>query len=167
MTTPSGISIFDADNHFYEPPEALTRHLPDQYRSQLQYVKLENGRTKLAVGGKISEYIPNPTFGKVAVPGGAPRELPALARASHASCLHRRWRACAVAPRARSGPSCRVARAGHVAHCRGLHASARSLRAFAATTVGMGGRRALHMLVASFWWVHEALAARAHDDDLA
>ena len=69
MTTPSGISIFDADNHFYEPPEALTRHLPDQYRSQLQYVKLENGRTKLAVGGKISEYIPNPTFDVVARPG--------------------------------------------------------------------------------------------------
>jgi hypothetical protein len=69
MTTPSGIAIFDADNHFYEPPEALTRHLPDQYRSQLQYVKLENGRTKLAVGGKISEYIPNPTFDVVARPG--------------------------------------------------------------------------------------------------
>ena len=69
MTTSSGISIFDADNHFYEPPEALTRHLPDQYRSQLQYVKLENGRTKLAVGGKISEYIPNPTFDVVARPG--------------------------------------------------------------------------------------------------
>jgi predicted TIM-barrel fold metal-dependent hydrolase len=69
MTTASGITIFDADNHFYEPPEALTRHLPDRYRSQLQYVKLENGRTKLAVGGKISEYIPNPTFDVVARPG--------------------------------------------------------------------------------------------------
>ena len=69
MTTPTGITIFDADNHFYEPPEALTRHLPDRYRSQLQYVKLENGRTKLAVGGKISEYIPNPTFDVVARPG--------------------------------------------------------------------------------------------------
>jgi predicted TIM-barrel fold metal-dependent hydrolase len=32
-------------------------------------VKLENGRTKLAVGGKISEYIPNPTFDVVARPG--------------------------------------------------------------------------------------------------
>ena len=33
MTTPSGIPVFDADNHLYEPPEALTRHLPDRYRS--------------------------------------------------------------------------------------------------------------------------------------
>ena len=32
-------------------------------------MKLENGRTKLAVGGKISEYIPNPTFDVVARPG--------------------------------------------------------------------------------------------------
>jgi len=69
MPTPSGLPVFDADNHFYEPPEALQRHLPDRYASQIQYVKLENGRTKLAVGGKISEYIPNPTFEKVARPG--------------------------------------------------------------------------------------------------
>ena len=69
MATPSGIPVFDADNHFYEPKEALTRHLPDQYRSAVQYVQLENGRTKLAVGGKISEYIPNPTFDVVAPPG--------------------------------------------------------------------------------------------------
>ena len=69
MAAASGMSIFDADNHFYEPPEALTRHLPAKYRSGIQYVKLENGRTKLAVGGKISEYIPNPTFDVVARPG--------------------------------------------------------------------------------------------------
>lgn len=69
MTTPDGIPVFDADNHFYETTEALTRHLPDRYRSAIQYVKLENGRTKLAVGGKISEYIPNPTFDVVARPG--------------------------------------------------------------------------------------------------
>ena len=69
MSAPSGIAVFDADNHFYETTESLTRHLPDKYRSALQYVKLENGRTKLAVGGKITEYIPNPTFDVVARPG--------------------------------------------------------------------------------------------------
>jgi predicted TIM-barrel fold metal-dependent hydrolase len=69
MSAPSGIAVFDADNHFYETTESLTRHLPDKYRSAIQYVKLENGRTKLAVGGKISEYIPNPTFDVVARPG--------------------------------------------------------------------------------------------------
>jgi predicted TIM-barrel fold metal-dependent hydrolase len=69
MSSSSGIAVFDADNHFYETTEALTRHLPARYRSAIQYVKLENGRTKLAVGGKISEYIPNPTFDVVARPG--------------------------------------------------------------------------------------------------
>jgi len=69
MTSPSGIAVFDADNHFYETTESLTKHLPDKYRNAIQYVKLENGRTKLAVGGRISEYIPNPTFDVVARPG--------------------------------------------------------------------------------------------------
>ncbi len=69
MASPSGIPVFDADNHFYETEEAFTRHLPDRFKGAIQYIKLENGRTKIAVGGKISEYIPNPTFNVVARPG--------------------------------------------------------------------------------------------------
>jgi predicted TIM-barrel fold metal-dependent hydrolase len=60
--------LFDADNHLYEPPEALTRHLPKQYASAIQYVQVK-GRTKIAVRGQISDYIPNPTFEVVARPG--------------------------------------------------------------------------------------------------
>jgi predicted TIM-barrel fold metal-dependent hydrolase len=60
--------IYDADRHFYEPPEAFLTHLPKQYRREFQYVQI-NGRTKLAVGGSISDYIPNPTFDVVAAPG--------------------------------------------------------------------------------------------------
>lgn len=60
--------LFDADNHLYETEEALTRHLPKQYRSAIQYVQV-NGRTKIAIRGQISEYIPNPTFEVVARPG--------------------------------------------------------------------------------------------------
>ncbi|HEY4333420.1 MAG TPA: hypothetical protein VGM78_12645, partial [Ilumatobacteraceae bacterium] len=63
-TTP----VFDADNHMYETEDAFTRHLPDRYRSAIQYVTVK-GRTKLAVRGTISEYIPNPTFEVVARPG--------------------------------------------------------------------------------------------------
>ena len=62
------VSIFDADNHFYETQDALTRFLPDQYRGLIRYVEVD-GRTKIAVKGHISEYIPNPTFDKVARPG--------------------------------------------------------------------------------------------------
>ena len=60
--------LFDADNHLYEPPEAMTKYLPKQYEKAIQYVQI-NGRTKIAVRGQISEYIPNPTFEVVARPG--------------------------------------------------------------------------------------------------
>lgn len=60
--------LFDCDNHFYEPKEALLRYMPDRYKSLFQYVEI-NGRTKLVLDGKISNYIPNPTFEVVAAPG--------------------------------------------------------------------------------------------------
>ena len=60
--------IFDADNHLYEPPEALTKYLPKEYKDVVQYVQI-NGRTKIAMRGQISNYIPNPTFSVVAKPG--------------------------------------------------------------------------------------------------
>ena len=60
--------VFDADNHMYETPDALTRHLPREYAKLVRYVEVE-GRTKIAIRGQISEYIPNPTFEVVAAPG--------------------------------------------------------------------------------------------------
>ncbi|KKD09153.1 amidohydrolase family protein [Streptomyces sp. WM6386] len=60
--------LFDADNHLYETEEALTKHLPKEYEGAIQYVQV-NGRTKIAILGRISEYIPNPTFEVVARPG--------------------------------------------------------------------------------------------------
>jgi predicted TIM-barrel fold metal-dependent hydrolase len=60
---------FDADNHLYENRDALTKFLPPEYKAAVRYVDID-GRTKLAIRDKISEYIPNPTFAKVAVPGG-------------------------------------------------------------------------------------------------
>jgi predicted TIM-barrel fold metal-dependent hydrolase len=61
---------FDADNHMYENRDALTKFLPKEYDGIIKYVEVE-GRTKLALRDHISDYIPNPTFSKVAVPGGA------------------------------------------------------------------------------------------------
>jgi predicted TIM-barrel fold metal-dependent hydrolase len=60
---------FDADNHLYENQDALTKFIPKEYEGSIKYVDV-NGRTKLAIRDHISEYIPNPTFSKVAVPGG-------------------------------------------------------------------------------------------------
>lgn len=60
--------MFDADNHLYETEESLTRYLPKEYAGAIQYVQVK-GRTKIAIRGQISDYIPNPTFDVVARPG--------------------------------------------------------------------------------------------------
>lgn len=60
--------LFDADNHLYETEEAFTKYLPAQFKGAIRYVQVE-GRTKIAIRGQISEYIPNPTFEVVARPG--------------------------------------------------------------------------------------------------
>jgi predicted TIM-barrel fold metal-dependent hydrolase len=60
--------IFDADQHMYETPEALTRYLPEKYKKSVQFVQV-SGRTRIAILGKITEFIPNPTFERVAAPG--------------------------------------------------------------------------------------------------
>jgi predicted TIM-barrel fold metal-dependent hydrolase len=67
-------STFDADNHLYENEDALTKFLPDEYKGIVRYVDV-GGRTKLALQDKISDYIPNPTFNRVAVPGGAGMDI--------------------------------------------------------------------------------------------
>ncbi|TWH24111.1 amidohydrolase family protein [Rhodococcus rhodochrous] len=60
--------LFDADNHLYETEEALTKFLPEKYKDVIKYVQVD-GRTKIAIRGQISDYIPNPTFEVVARPG--------------------------------------------------------------------------------------------------
>ena len=63
-----GFPVFDADNHLYESPEMLTEYLPKQYARDIQFVQVR-GRARIAVKGKITDYMPNPTFEKVAPPG--------------------------------------------------------------------------------------------------
>jgi len=60
--------VFDADNHLYETRDALTKFPPPEHRNAIDYVDVR-GRTKIVVRGKISEYIPNPTFDVIAAPG--------------------------------------------------------------------------------------------------
>lgn len=60
--------IFDADQHMYELPEALTKFLPDRYRRAVQFVQVGK-RTQVSIMNKITDYIPNPTFDRVAAPG--------------------------------------------------------------------------------------------------
>jgi predicted TIM-barrel fold metal-dependent hydrolase len=60
--------VYDADNHLYEPPEALLRHLPKAVQHEFYFADVK-GRTKLVINGQLSNYIPNPTFEVVAAPG--------------------------------------------------------------------------------------------------
>jgi predicted TIM-barrel fold metal-dependent hydrolase len=61
--------LFDADNHYYEATDAFTRHADRKLRQRaIQWTELE-GRTRLLVGGRISRFVPNPTFDPVARPG--------------------------------------------------------------------------------------------------
>jgi predicted TIM-barrel fold metal-dependent hydrolase len=66
--------VFDADNHMYETTDAFTKYLPSEYDGLVKYVQI-NGRTKIALRNVISEYIPNPTFNKVAPPGAQELEF--------------------------------------------------------------------------------------------
>jgi predicted TIM-barrel fold metal-dependent hydrolase len=75
--------VFDADNHMYETTDAFTKYLPAQYDGLVKYVQV-NGRTKIALRNVISEYIPNPTFNKVAPPGAQELEF----RAKNPSSKH-------------------------------------------------------------------------------
>jgi len=63
-----GFPVFDGDNHLYEPPAALLEHLPPARRRDVQFVDV-NGRTRIALRGHITDYIPNPTFERIGRPG--------------------------------------------------------------------------------------------------
>lgn len=68
LMTTSDLSVFDGDNHLYETEESFTRYLPQDLKGMFRYVSVD-GRTKMAVRGFVSDYIPNPTFEVVGRPG--------------------------------------------------------------------------------------------------
>ncbi len=65
-----GHPVFDCDHHLYEGVDAFTRYLPAEYSGLLRLAEID-GRTKMIIRGKVSDYIPNPTFNVVAEPGSA------------------------------------------------------------------------------------------------
>jgi predicted TIM-barrel fold metal-dependent hydrolase len=83
MSVEISYPVFDADNHMYETTDAFTKYLPPEYEGLVKYVQV-NGRTKIALKNTISEYIPNPTFNKVAPPGAQEMEF----RAKNPSSKH-------------------------------------------------------------------------------
>ena len=70
MTQFKDAPIFDADQHMYETPDALTRYLPKEFQPKVQFVQIGK-HTRIAILNKITDYMPNPTFERVAAPGRA------------------------------------------------------------------------------------------------
>ena len=68
MMTTIDYRMFDADEHYYEPEDALTRHLDRKYRSAVRWIDMD-GRRTLLIGGKLLSLIPNPTYDPVGRPG--------------------------------------------------------------------------------------------------
>jgi predicted TIM-barrel fold metal-dependent hydrolase len=64
-----GYQAFDADNHYYEAPDAFTRHVEPRFRKRaMQWADID-GKQRLVVAGKVNRFIPNPLFDPVARPG--------------------------------------------------------------------------------------------------
>src|SRR5262245_52405422 len=59
----------DADNHYYEPLDAFTRHLDKKFAERGVQVVQSGRRVKLLMGGRVNRFIPNPTFDPIVVPG--------------------------------------------------------------------------------------------------
>jgi len=64
-----GFAAFDADSHYYEAEDALTRHLPKEWKRRGPKWAQIAGKPRLLLGDKVYNYIPNPTFETVAKPG--------------------------------------------------------------------------------------------------
>jgi predicted TIM-barrel fold metal-dependent hydrolase len=63
--------LVDADNHYYEPADAFTRHLPRdlEKRRPFRWVRDERDRPRFVVDGRVFRRIVDPTFDPVARPG--------------------------------------------------------------------------------------------------
>ena len=61
-------AIFDADQHYYEATDALTRHLAKPFRRAVRWADIE-GRTTMVLNNKLVTVVPNPTYDPVGTPG--------------------------------------------------------------------------------------------------
>jgi len=59
----------DADNHYYEPLDAFTRHLDKKFKWRGVHPVQDGKRMKILIGGKVNRFVPNPTFDPIIVPG--------------------------------------------------------------------------------------------------
>jgi hypothetical protein len=73
-----GYPVFDADQHYYEAVDSLTRHLPKAFKTRGARWATIGGKQRLLLGEKLYGLIPNPTFDPVAKPGCRTTTSPAI-----------------------------------------------------------------------------------------
>lgn len=59
----------DVDNHYYEPLDSFTRHLPKEFKRRGVQMVGDGKRTLALIGDRVNRFIPNPTFDPIIVPG--------------------------------------------------------------------------------------------------
>ncbi|MEM1114053.1 MAG: amidohydrolase family protein [Pseudomonadota bacterium] len=62
-------AAFDADNHYYEAPDAFTRHVPEKMQARCVQWATIDGRQHHLVGGKLARAVRNPTWNPISLPG--------------------------------------------------------------------------------------------------
>lgn len=91
VTQFTGAPVFDADQHMYETPDSLTKYLPEKYSRAVQFAQFGR-QTRIVINNKVTDFIPNPTFERVAAPGAqessSPERTPKASRC--ARCRDRR-----------------------------------------------------------------------------
>src|SRR5215208_5491718 len=61
-------AIYDADQHYYEPKDCLTRHLDKRFKSIVKWADVD-GRITVLINAKQLTVVPNPTYDPVGAPG--------------------------------------------------------------------------------------------------
>jgi predicted TIM-barrel fold metal-dependent hydrolase len=61
-------ALCDADEHYYEAEDALTRYLDPKYRRAVRWIEM-GGRKTLLINDRLVTVVPNPTYDPVGVPG--------------------------------------------------------------------------------------------------
>ena len=59
----------DADNHYYEPLDAFTRHLDKKFAWRGVRPVQDGKHAQLLIGGRVNRFVPNPSFDPIIVPG--------------------------------------------------------------------------------------------------
>jgi predicted TIM-barrel fold metal-dependent hydrolase len=68
MITEVSYRICDADQHYYEATDSLTRHLGERYKNIVRWVRVGERET-LLIKDRVLTLVPNPTYDPVGAPG--------------------------------------------------------------------------------------------------